>query len=115
MNKCLICQEPISDKATFCSDAHRKAYSRKLKVGHLPEQVGQKPTRTLDFKPSRTDRLFEERNPGYYDFGDTDFERICTVCGRTFKTRLKLLRQCSPKCFVKMTDLLTTGGREEKL
>ena len=105
--KCLNCAEPISGKATFCSDKCRMAYRRRTKQGEQPEQNDpEHTTRTLDFSPTRTDRLFEDSKPGYYKFTDLRSDK-CLQCGKEFKTHLKLLRQCSPACMQKMLDSLT--------
>lgn len=99
MNKCLVCAEPISEKSTFCGDAHRMKYRRRTKQGEQPEQNDpEHAPRTLNFSPTRTDTQFEEGRPNYYNFSDELFERECTYCKKQFKTHLKLLEQCSPKC-----------------
>jgi len=81
------------------------SYTRKLKQGeHLPEPEQPKTTRTFDFELTRTDKLFQadaiKRNLGAYwhTFGDTVLSKTCAVCDKPFKTRLKLLRYCSPTC-----------------
>lgn len=74
------------------------AYRRRTKQGEQPEQNDpEHATRTL-FEPTRTDSLFEASKPNYYKFSDTINERECPIqgCGKKFKTRLQLLRYCSP-------------------
>lgn len=108
--KCLNCTEPVSDKASFCSDKCRMSYRRRTKSGAQPEQNDpEHATRTLDFAPTRTDRDFEDYKPNYYKFEDEVYERTCDVCDKKFKTHLKLLRQCSRSCYKKMGDALSTA------
>ena len=108
MNRCLECKLEISDKASFCSDKHRMAYRRRTKQGEQPEQNDpEHTTRTLDFKPTRTDQAFEDSKPNYYNFDGQSYERTCIalvgptkddkVCGKQFTTHLKLLKFCSPQ------------------
>lgn len=82
------------------------AYTRKLKQGEQqPEQKKpERPTRTWDFKLTRTDRLFEDSDPGYYIFNEQVLTRECLVCDKEFKTHLKLLKTCSPKHYDALTD-----------
>ncbi len=95
--KCLYCDKDISDKAKYCSEAHRKAYQRRTQAGQIPNPDSQKPTRTWDFDLTRTDLAFEKNKPGYYNFTDELHKRKCMTCGKDFKTRLKLLNFCSPQ------------------
>lgn len=72
------------------------AYRRRTKKGDLPEQMEpEQPTRTHELK---TDQLFEEYRPGYYEFDDKTYNRTCVLCGEKFQTTLGLLRFCSPDC-----------------
>ena len=102
---CLYCGQLIESdnpKAKYCSEAHSKSYRRQLQSGQEPAQSGQNSdeiaTRTFDFVLTRTDSKFEESKPNYYKYGDTVHERKCNMCAKDYKTRLNLLRQCSPKC-----------------
>lgn len=82
------------------------AYQRRTKQGDQPEQNDpEHATRTFDFELTRTDRLFEDSKPNYYNFSDSIKNEKCLQCGKEFKTRLKMLRQCTPKC---MRDLLNS-------
>jgi hypothetical protein len=94
MNECLNCKKEVSEKATYCSDKCRIAYTRKLKKGVQPEQP--KVTRTFDFKPTRTDAKFEANKPNYYNYGALHKSK-CQECSAEFKTRMDLLRFCSPQ------------------
>lgn len=111
MNKCLYCDKEISDKAKYCSEAHRKAYQRRTQAGHQPGQNDPEfnpDTRDLsDLGLTRTDAAFEAYKPNYYKFSDKVFTRKCialtnkkagTVCNKEFKTHLSLLKFCSPEC-----------------
>lgn len=99
MKACLNCTNEVSDKAEFCSDRCRMAYRRRTKKGAQPEQNDpEHTTRTLDFTPTRTDRLFEDSKPNYYRFSDEVKNETCVACDKNFRTRLSLLRYCSPAC-----------------
>lgn len=99
MNKCLYCDKELEGKKVYCSEAHRKAYTRRTKVGHQPGQNDPDiTTRTLDFKLTRTDSKFEDYKSNYYKFGEIENKRKCQNCNADFKTRLELLKYCSPKC-----------------
>ena len=115
MNKCLFCGKEVLSKSRYCSEAHSKAYRRRTKAGHSPDkndpQVGQKATRTLDFKPTRTDSLFEKSKPDYYKFDKDTFNRSCLVCGKAFRTHLKLLRFCSPTHQLNGLDNIVKTGK----
>src|SRR3990167_9564265 len=77
----LFCNKKISDKAKYCSEAHRKAYVRRTKVGQEPGQNDPDiATRTFDFELTRTDRLFEDFKPNYYNFSaqsEKVFDKEC--------------------------------------
>lgn len=107
-NTCLYCNKVISNKAKFCSDAHRKAYARnpdnksdKPKSDTDNSQVGHNP----DIRESltRTDQTFYDRNDGpdgiigkdYYNFGSELRESKCLHCGAGFKTHMAMLKFCS--------------------
>lgn len=108
MNTCLNCSNKVSEKAKYCSDKCRMAYKRRTKQGDLPEQIEpEQPTRTFNFKLSRTDRSFEDHKPGYYDFKNEEREEVCIVCDRRFKTRLKLLKYCSRKHMEQALNAMT--------
>lgn len=101
INICKNCKKDLSDKpkASYCSDRCRIAYTRRLKKGEQPEQKEpEQPTRTFNFKPTRTDREFEKETPGFYNFHETEYDKDCFVCGEKFKTHLQLLKFCSLKC-----------------
>jgi hypothetical protein len=97
MNNCLYCNKEISGKAKYCSEAHSKAYRRKIKAGQLPGQndpilqPGQARTGL-----TRTDAKFEANKPNYYNYGALHKSK-CQECGAEFKTRMELLRFCSPQ------------------
>lgn len=113
MNRCLSCKLEISEKATFCSDKCRMAYTRRTKKGQEPEQKQpEQPTRTFDFKPTRTDSLFEAKRPGYYTFSAKELSRTCVLpdCKKPFKTRLSLLKYCSPAHMDEGLDRITRTG-----
>lgn len=105
--KCLYCNKEVSDKAKYCSDAHRKAYTRRTKAGQNPDK------RDPDIQPghieglTRTDALFETSKPGYYTFTANRWERECFMCDKKFKTSLQLLKVCSPTCQMNMLNKLT--------
>lgn len=108
-NKCLYCGIEISNKAKFCTDAHRKAYSRnsdKPNSDTDKEQVGQK----SDIRDTltKTDKTFYDRNDGidehgimgivgkdYYYFDAPLRDEECLHCGDKFQTNMKMLRFCS--------------------
>ena len=86
-------------------------------MGALPEQKEpEHTTRTFDFSLTRTDQLFEDKKPGYYNFGVKVFERGCFLpgCDKKFKTHLKLLKYCSPKHYVDGLDLIINSITKEK-
>lgn len=79
------------------------AYGRSLKKGEqIKEPEQPKAPRTLDFSPTRTDRLFETHQPHYYKFDKLCEERICQLssCDNKFRSHLELLKYCSPKHMV---------------
>lgn len=97
---CLYCGKELTGKKQYCDDAHRMAYRRRTKAGAEPEQNDpEHTTRTFDFELTRTDRKFEDAKPNYYSFDDEVFPRKCMHpdCEEAFKTRLKLLKFCSPE------------------
>lgn len=62
-----------------------------------------------------TDRKFEKRRPNYFVYDIPEAERRCHQCFRKFKTRLGLLKFCSPKCQrAKLESLSTTGIKLEE-
>ena len=78
-------------------------------MGEQPEQNDpEHATRTFDLKLTRTDQLFEDHNRNYYNFSDKVYERECFLpsCGAKFKTRLRLLKYCSPKHYTDGLDLI---------
>ena len=102
---CLFCDKKISDRAKYCTEAHRKAYVRRTKVGQEPGQNDPDiATRTFDFELTRTDRLFEDFKPNYYNFSEKVFDKECLICSKKFKTRLQLAKTCSPAHFKEMMD-----------
>lgn len=115
MNRCLYCDKEISDKSKYCSDAHRKAYTRRTQAGHEPGQNDKEfnpDTRDLsDLDLTRTDSLFEASKPNYYKFSEQVFKSKCLECRVEFKTHLKLLRFCSPKHMFNALDGLSGRGQ----
>lgn len=105
---CLFCNKDLATdnpKARYCSEAHSKAYRRKTQSGQEPGQNDPDiVTRTIPGL-TRTDQLFENLKPGYYRFSDDTRTIACLQCGKQFKTHLKLLRQCSPKCMREMITI----------
>lgn len=57
-----------------------------------------------------TDRLFESKHPGYYIFDTVEREPMCMTCFKKFRTRLMLLRFCSPSCQHKKLESFSTVG-----
>lgn len=114
-NYCANCKKPVSDKARYCSDKCRMAYTRRTKKGELPEQNDPEhieiPTRT---GLTRTDREFEEYKPGYYNFTDKVETRKCVMCEKDFKTSLPLLKVCSRKCQINLLKGLSGRASEAR-
>ncbi len=61
---------------------------------------------------TKTDALFEARNPGYWIYQEEVIERDCWKCGTKFETRLEMNKFCGPKC--KEEWLSMTFGRLKK-
>lgn len=112
MNTCLNCNDEVTDKQKYCSDRCRKAYTRRTKAGQLPGQTdpvfNPDKAKVSDLRLTRTDRLFEDSKPNYYQYPLEDARNdVCLECGKRFTTRMKLLRNCSPLCIRTMLDSLT--------
>lgn len=126
LNKCLYCGtefEPKRKTAKFCSDNCRKYYNSGKKsqpdpgvstpVGDVtitptPDSPKQESSESTDIVLTKTDKLFESHNPGYYKFFDELFSRSCLMCGTNFTTHLSACRVCSPKCKEDALHMLVT-------
>lgn len=105
--KCLYCDKKISDKAKYCSEAHRKAYQRRTQAGQTPDK-NDPDTQPGQVKGlTRTDAMFETSKPSYYKFTDEVHSEKCLQCGKEFKTSLNLLRHCSPQHMLDTLNSLT--------
>lgn len=87
-------------------------------MGDLPEHLEpEHEARTFDFELTKVDQMFEDSKPNYYNFSDEVFEVGCFLpeCNEKFKTRLKLLKYCSPQHYTAGLDLIvrlmTVGKR----
>ena len=79
-NKCLNCQQEISDKAKYCSDRCRMAFTRKIVQPEQiqPEQPKQPEQKTPNIQPEQIDENAKRIGkviPGY-----------CHGCGREITT-----------------------------
>lgn len=96
--KCSVCETEFEAKradAKYCSNSCKLKASRDTRKGSVTPI---NPKSDTDNPLSDTDKLFEESYPGYYRFSDKTQDRICGVCSKQFKTRLPLLKYCSPNC-----------------
>jgi hypothetical protein len=114
---CLYCDKELTGKKRYCSEAHSKAYRRRTQAGHEPGQNDPEfnpDTRDLsDLGLTRTDKLFEDYKPNYYNFDEKVFDSKCILpdCGAKFKTHLKLLRFCSPTHQTTGLDRIIRDGK----
>lgn len=96
--KCSVCETEFEAKrsdAKYCSNACRLKAKRDTHKGAVTQVIPKSdPTNPL----SDTDKLFDNSYPGYYRFGSETYERNCLTCETKFKTRLLLLKFCSPDC-----------------
>lgn len=115
------CNEQISNRAKYCSDAHRMAHNRN---SNKPEQINPNKTQleqpnpnklnepeqtaeqVLGFRLTSTDQSFYDRamrdfQEPYYRFSDEIREEECIYCGKKFKTGLRMLRYCKYEHYMK--------------
>lgn len=111
-NNCEKEYEAKTDRSKFCSTKCKLSYHRNNSTvsndTQTPENDTQRDTeRKLagsTAKLTKTDQLFQDdaiaRNLGEYwlSFSEIVREVNCNHCKKKFKTRLPLLRYCSPKC-----------------
>lgn len=104
--RCLNCDTEFTGtkRAKFCSDKCRVQYARNNSSVTKPSDTESSVTQN---RVTETDQLFENKNPGYYKFEDEVFSRTCLICDKKFKTRLKLLKTCSPAHMTEMLDRLS--------
>lgn len=94
-------------RAEFDSPACRKAFNRNNSVTPVTEttdDVTELVTEKIELPLSKTDALFQkdtiDRGLGEYWLAFSPITRSpkCDTCKKQFKTRLGLLRYCSPHC-----------------
>lgn len=124
---CLNCDTAFEAKRSdtkFCSTRCKQQWNRNNRI--TSEEIKrindtdnpQNVIRINDTdKLTKTDQLFETHQPGYYKFSDKIYERECFLpsCGEKFKTRLQLLKYCSPQHYTEGLDLivrLMTKGKK---
>ncbi len=118
--KCLNCDtefEPKTKRAKYCSDRCKLQWNRN-NVDTEPKSIVSNDTEStisdtqrdteITKELTKADKLFEEHQPGYYRFGKEVFERRCLICDKKFKTKLQLLKTCSPEHMVELLDKLST-------
>lgn len=104
--KCLNCEtefEPKTKRAKFDSDKCRLEYFRNNNETQRLET--ESPETETNHTP--TDQRFEDSQPGYYKFDDRVYSRTCLICQKKFKTRLQLLKTCSPEHYLEVLKRLS--------
>ncbi len=75
----------------------KKTYQRELmRKRRMAEKVAASEAARCNL--GGTDKAFDEDKPGYYIFGEKEYERECWKRGGKFKTRLDMNKFCSPGC-----------------
>ena len=115
---CPNCEvKELTGKKQYCSDKCRMAFTRRTRQGETEQILPTKPNKTYPNTPTRTDRLFEELNPSYYNYDKTEYEKVCVSCSKGFSTHLQLMKFCSPKCkdeaFKQINKLMKEKGLPE--
>lgn len=118
---CQVCGTEFEAKrstARFCSEKCKQLNKRHAKPSDTLNDTVTKPKTLsvsddaptfIDMHPPRmtkTDLKFDMDCIGYYKFDQPESKRMCIQCGADFKTRLELLKTCSPGCQQKLLKRL---------
>ena len=94
MNKCLLCSKDISDKAKYCSDKCRMAFTRTVQPEQIqPEHEQMTPNKQPEqINPNKLDRpLTINEKKGITQYG------ICHNCKKEVSHLICICRDCTTK------------------
>lgn len=103
---------------SFDKKEYQKRYMKQKRLerkGLTPESNSGAEKLESNAGKSNTDEMFEAMRPGYYVFGREEREAICFTCYKKFRTRLELLKFCSPRCQKEKLSTFTTVGAGNEL
>lgn len=104
LRECQNCGKEFkgTERAKFCSSKCRVQFNRDK---DLVTQTQDSVTERVTQKYTKTDKEFQDHysnikdlGPDWLKFGDVVRNPTCGQCGKTFKTRLQMLRYCSLSC-----------------
>lgn len=106
MKQCEDCKKEFDGRGSTCSACRVKRSRERKKGAELP--IKPAPPKEL----TDSDKLFNDRYPGFYSFDKDSYERGCALCGEEFTTRLSLLRFCSPECQSQSMVVVANGSHK---
>ncbi len=93
-----------SNAPEFDKKAYQREYMRRKREADRAESNNPEMT--------ATDKLFEEKKPGYWIWDSVVRGKECWMCGLKFETRLELNKFCSPKCKEEWLNEASRNGRK---